>query len=106
MDSMADSRPTSVGPVNIGLDPGFGGTKAACIAPGGALSAIVPSVVGVGQTDLGLLSVGNVGRRRRSRQPDQVGVVDQRPGDGHPLLLPTRQLAGQVMQPLAQPHLG
>jgi hypothetical protein len=26
----------------------------------------------VGLTDLGLLSVGNLGRRRRSRQPDQV----------------------------------
>ena len=58
--------------INIGLDPGFGGTKAACIAPDGARVAIVPSVVGVGQTDLGLLSVGNLGRRRRSRQPDQV----------------------------------
>jgi hypothetical protein len=58
--------------INIGLDPGFGGTKAACIAPDGARVAIVPSVVGVGQTDLGLLSVGKLGRRRRSRQPDQV----------------------------------
>lgn len=67
-----DSRPTSVDPVNIGLDPGFGGTKAACITPGGAHVAIVPSVVGVGQTDLGLLSVGKLGRRRRTRQPDQV----------------------------------
>ena len=72
MDSMAETRPTSVSTVNIGLDPGFGGTKAACITPGGAHVAIVPSVVGVGQTDLGLLSVGKLGRRRRSRQPDQV----------------------------------
>jgi MYXO-CTERM domain-containing protein len=32
----------------------------------------VPSVVGVGETDLGLLSLGALGRRRRSRQPDQV----------------------------------
>jgi hypothetical protein len=71
-----DSRPTSVGPVNIGLDPGFGGTKAACITPGGAQVAIVPSVVGVGQTDLGLLSVGNLGRRKRSRQPDEVTFAD------------------------------
>jgi hypothetical protein len=65
-------RNTAVGNINIGLDPGFGGTKAACITPGGAHVAIVPSVVGVGQTDLGLLSVGKLGRRRRSRQPDQV----------------------------------
>jgi hypothetical protein len=62
--------------INIGLDPGFGGTKAACIAPDGARVAIVPSVVGVGQTDLGLLSVGKLGRRRRSRQPDQVTFAD------------------------------
>jgi hypothetical protein len=72
MDSMVKRRSTNVGPINIGLDPGFGGTKAACIAPDGARVAIVPSVVGVGQTDLGLLSVGELGRRRRSRQPDQV----------------------------------
>ena len=62
--------------ISIGLDPGFGGTKAACIAPDGACVAIVPSVVGVGQTDLGLLSVGSLGRRRRSRQPDQVAFAD------------------------------
>jgi hypothetical protein len=58
--------------VNIGLDPGFGGAKAACTGLKGAQVATVPSVVGVGSTDLGLLSVGNVGRRRRSRRPDQV----------------------------------
>lgn len=74
MDNMTDtdSGPTSVGPFNIGLDPGLGGTKAACIGREGAQVATVPSVVGVGSTDLGLLSVGNLGRRRRPRQPDQV----------------------------------
>jgi hypothetical protein len=74
MDSLTDtdSGPTSVGPFNIGLDPGFGGAKAACIGLERAQVATVPSVVGVGSTDLGLLSVGNLGRRRRSRQPDQV----------------------------------
>jgi hypothetical protein len=74
MDSMTDtdSRPSSVGPFNVGLDPGFGGVKAAYIGRAGAQVATVPSVVGVGSTDLGLLSVGNLGRRRRSRQPDQV----------------------------------
>ena len=74
MDSMTDTdiRPSSVGPFNIGLDPGFGGVKAAYIGREGAQVATVPSVVGVGSIDLGLLSVGNLGRRRRSRQPDQV----------------------------------
>jgi len=67
-----DSNPTTVGSINIGLDPGFGGLKAACIGLEGAQVATVPSVVGVGSTDLGLLSVGYLGRRRRSRQPDQV----------------------------------
>jgi hypothetical protein len=59
-------------PVNVGLDPGFGGVKAAYIGREGAQMATVPSIVGVGSIDLGLLSVGNLGRRRRSRQPDQV----------------------------------
>ena len=60
MDSMTDtdSRPSSVGPFNIGLDPGFGGVKAAYIGREGAQVVTVPSVVGVGETDLGLLSVG------------------------------------------------
>jgi hypothetical protein len=69
MDQNADSLMATV---NIGLDPGFGGVKAACVAPGAARVVTVPSVVGVGSADLGLLSVGNLGRRRRSRQPDQV----------------------------------
>jgi len=74
MDSMADtdSGPSSVGPINIGLDPGFGGVKAAYIGREGAQVATVPSVVGVGETDMGLLSLGALGRRRRSRQPDQI----------------------------------
>jgi hypothetical protein len=67
---------TEVQNINIGLDPGFGGAKAACVGPEGARVATVPSVVGVGQTDLGLLSVGKLGRRRRSRQPDQVRFGD------------------------------
>ena len=31
-------------------------------------------------------------------------VVDQRPGDGHPLLLPARKLGGAVVHPVAQSH--
>jgi hypothetical protein len=62
--------------LNLGLDPGFGYFKVACaelraVGTQSPQVAVVPSVVGVGQTDLGLLSVGNLGRRR-SRQPDQV----------------------------------
>jgi len=67
------------GPINIGLDPGFGGAKAACVGLEGAQVATVPSVVGVGSTDVGMLSVGNLGRRsarRASRQPDQVSFGD------------------------------
>jgi hypothetical protein len=62
---------TNDSPVYIGLDPGFGNFKSASIRTG-AQVAVVPSVVGVGETDLGLLSLGNLGRRRRSRQPDLV----------------------------------
>ena len=57
---------------NVGLDPGFGGFKAACIGSGSTWVVTMPSVVGVGETDMGLLSLGALGRRRRSRQPDQV----------------------------------
>ena len=57
---------------NVGLDPGFGGFKAACIGSGSTWVVTMHSVVGVGETDMGLLSLGALGRRRRSRQPDQV----------------------------------
>ena len=67
---MDETRKASV--VNIGLDPGFGAMKAAYVSLDGDQVATMPSVVGVGDTELGLLSVGNLGRRRRSRQPDQV----------------------------------
>ena len=58
--------------VNVGVDPGFGAMKATYISLGEAQGVTMPSVVGVGDTELGLLSVGNLGRRRSSRQPDQV----------------------------------
>ncbi|MBN1661956.1 MAG: hypothetical protein JXA93_26415, partial [Anaerolineae bacterium] len=69
---MTQTNESQNGLVHIGLDPGFGGAKAACIRPGGVQVATVPSVVGVGSTDLGMLSLGSVGRRRRTLQPDQV----------------------------------
>ena len=57
--------------LTLGLDPGFGAMKAACVGPNGLQVAGVPSVVGIGETDLGMLSLGNLGRRR-TRQPDRV----------------------------------
>ena len=69
---MSNRIATSSTRINIGLDPGFGALKAACVGQEGALVATVPSVVGVGDSDLGLLSVGNIGVRKRTRQPDRV----------------------------------
>ncbi len=56
----------------IGLDPGFGGIKVACIENERLTTAHIPAVVGVGTTDLGLLSLGALGRRRRRTEPDTV----------------------------------
>jgi hypothetical protein len=55
----------------VGVDPGFGGFKAAWVTESGVQVAVVPSVVGVGQTDLGLLSLGDFSRRPRPA-PDRV----------------------------------
>jgi len=57
-----------------GYDPGFGNGKGVIIGPSGSNVnvAVVPSVVGVGETDLGMLSVGNLGRRSRRNVPDRV----------------------------------
>jgi len=56
----------------ISLDPGFGSFKAAAISDGRPAVAVVTSVVGVGQTDLGLLSLGRVGRHRPREKPYTV----------------------------------
>ncbi len=37
---------------------------------------------------------------------DERRVVDQRPGDRHPLLLAARQLLGQEVEPLAETQVG
>lgn len=58
--------------LRLGFDPGFGNVKAALSGPNSLLTAITLSVVGVGQTDLGALSIGNLGRRRRRNTPDSV----------------------------------
>ncbi len=55
----------------IGVDPGFGNFKAAAVTDQGIRVAVVPSVVGVGETDLGLLSLGDLGKRR-GPVPDRV----------------------------------
>ena len=57
----------------VGFDPGFGNVKAAMVN-GSRRMATMPSVVGVGETDLGLLSNFNVpGMRRRTHaMPDVV----------------------------------
>ena len=57
----------------IGLDPGFGAIKAAAIsAAGGVQQVVLPSVVGIGELDLGWLSLGKLGRRRPQEQPHSV----------------------------------
>lgn len=58
--------------IRIGLDPGFGNFKLAMANEEGVQVSIVPSVVGVGETDLGMLSLGNLGRRRRRSIPNHV----------------------------------
>ncbi len=60
----------------IGLDPGFGGIKVAIIEDGTLGTAHVPAVVGVGSTDLGLLSLGSLTRRPREEKPYTVTLGD------------------------------
>jgi len=58
--------------IDISIDPGFGSFKSVWVSPEGLRVVVIPSVVGVGQTDLGLLSLGELGRRRRKAIPDRV----------------------------------
>jgi hypothetical protein len=51
----------------IGTDPGFGNVKLATIEH----LAVVPSVVGIGDTDLGALNIGDL-TTRRGRLPDRT----------------------------------
>lgn len=70
--------------IQLGVDPGFGNFKAAAVTPKGVDVAVVPSVVGVGEMDLGLLSLGDLGGRRRRPLPDRVafGGVEYLVGEG------------------------
>ena len=67
----------------IGIDPGFGGFKAARVTESGVQVAVVPSVVGAGRADLGLLSAGDLTRRSRVL-PDRVvfGGTEYLVGEG------------------------
>ena len=57
----------------IGYDPGYGNSKAACLDASGRLQTYhLPSVVGVGNTELGLLDSALGCRRRRDEMPDET----------------------------------
>ena len=56
----------------LGLDPGFGGFKLAEITPEGITTAYLPAVVGIGDTDTGLLSLDGLGKRRNGHTPRAV----------------------------------
>lgn len=58
--------------IRLGVDPGFGNFKIACVEAGENRLVTIPSVVGVGETDLGLLSLGTLSRRQRQTVPDKV----------------------------------
>jgi hypothetical protein len=62
------------------FDPGYGGGKAVFIGPRGMHTAIVPSIVGMGDTDIGQLGLSldgdDFGRQRRRRLPDRVVIDD------------------------------
>ena len=68
----------------LAFDPGFGNGKLAHVGPNGLSVTVVRSIVGLGKTDIGRLSMGDVGRQRRRRLPDQVAFdgVTYLVGDG------------------------
>jgi hypothetical protein len=68
---------------SIAIDPGYGGFKAAFVDGQNLEVAVVPSVVGVGDTNLGALSLGELGKRGRAAVPQRVefGGVSYLVGD-------------------------
>jgi hypothetical protein len=70
--------------ISLGIDPGYGNFKVALVTAEETRFVAVPSVVGVGETDIGLLGLGHVGRRRRRATPDRVtfGGVTYLVGEG------------------------
>lgn len=57
---------------NAANDLGFGNFKGARRTANGIQSFTFPSIVGVGERDMGILDLGGVGRRRRGREPFRV----------------------------------
>lgn len=55
----------------VGYDPGFGNSKAAQLVDGTIKTAHLPSVVGVGNTDIGMLDA-SLGNSRRRSLPDKT----------------------------------
>ncbi len=68
----------------LAFDPGFGNGKLAHVGLNGLSVTVVRSIVGLGRTDIGRLSMGDIGRQRRRRLPDQVAFdgVTYLVGDG------------------------
>ncbi|MFZ6028302.1 MAG: hypothetical protein ACOYYS_11360 [Chloroflexota bacterium] len=62
--------------LRIALDVGFHAAKAATIHQGNLLTNNIPAVVGVGETDLGILQTGLT--RQKRQQPFQVTVNGQK----------------------------
>jgi hypothetical protein len=58
------------------FDPGFGNGKLAITTEQGMRTAVVPSAVGMGDTNVGQLSLGGIGRQRRRGLPDHVVIND------------------------------
>jgi len=56
----------------LGWDPGFGGNKIAEVVDGEVRAFVMPSVVGVGDTDAGALNLAGVARQRRRETPYRV----------------------------------
>lgn len=58
------------------FDPGFGGGKLAVVTPEKVVTAMTPAIVGMGDTDIGQASIGDLGRQRRRGLPDSVTIND------------------------------
>jgi len=85
----------------LGLDPGFGGFKLAEVTPEGVRTAYLPAVVGVGDTDIGLLSLGGLGKRRNGHAPHAVSWDGTRYLVGHNVSRYARPLQRLDFQRLA-----
>lgn len=55
-----------------GFDPGYGTVTLAIIKDGKLKSSTEPSIVGQGDTNIGQMSIGELGRQRRRNLPDEI----------------------------------